>query len=276
MNELSADELNHIVLHELAHLQRWDDWTNLAQQIVKALLFFHPAAWWIEKRAALEREIACDDAVLAETSRPRAYAECLAHLAEKSFVHRSLAMAQAALGRVRQMSTRVARILDQNRPASSSMIWRPTAALVTVFAIGCGAWLSRTPKLLAFEDHGSAAPLATMASGRAPEIKQADFQQKLVPVQMAGLKLRESRDYRGYSSPRPAALRTKTAASRPKNLIHLAQAKSSPPPVTETMWIVVESQNSVANRPVLQIEMLRVTILHVTAADSPSRTPRKI
>jgi hypothetical protein len=90
---------------------------------------------------------------------------------------------------------------------------------------------------------------------------------------MAALKLRESRK---HSAPQPPVVRTKAAASRPKNLIHLAQAKSSPPPVTETMWIVVESQNSVANRPVLQIEMLRVTILHVTAADSPSRTPRKI
>src|SRR5271166_807759 len=78
MQELSSDELNQILLHELAHLRRYDDWTNLAQKLVKALFFFHPAVWWIEKQVALEREMACDDAVLAETS-PRAYAECLAH-----------------------------------------------------------------------------------------------------------------------------------------------------------------------------------------------------
>ena len=100
--ELSSSELNQVVLHELAHLRRWDDWTNLAQQIIRALLFFHPAVWWIGKKAELEREMACDDAVLAETESPRAYAECLAHLAERSFVQRSLALAQAAIGRFHQ------------------------------------------------------------------------------------------------------------------------------------------------------------------------------
>src|SRR5215471_371364 len=61
LKELSTDEVNQILVHELAHLRRWDDWTNLAQQIVKAVFFFHPAVWWIDKKAALERESACDD-----------------------------------------------------------------------------------------------------------------------------------------------------------------------------------------------------------------------
>src|SRR3974390_2040686 len=104
MQDLSSAELNQVLLHELAHLRRHDDWTNLAQKIVKALLFFHPAVWWIERNASLEREMACDDAVLGETLAPRAYAECLAHLAENSLVRRSLALAQGALGRVHQVS----------------------------------------------------------------------------------------------------------------------------------------------------------------------------
>lgn len=272
MKELSADDLNHVVLHELAHLQRWDDWTNLAQQMVKAVLFFHPAVWWIEKKAALEREIACDDAVLAETSRPRDYAECLARLAEKSFAHRTLAMAQAALGRVRQMSTRVARILDGNRSTASAMMWRPVASAVAVFAIGCGVWLSRSPKLLAFEGKPSTTQAVAVTSAFIPASNQPEFKQGSVPVQMVGLKFRESRDHMNYH---PTAVRAKARASRQKNLIHSVVAKSSPP-ITETMWIVVESQESVANRPVVQIEMLRVTILHVTAADSIPRIPRKI
>ena len=45
----AAAELNTILLHELAHLGRWDDWTNLAQKVLGALLFFHPAVWWIKK-----------------------------------------------------------------------------------------------------------------------------------------------------------------------------------------------------------------------------------
>ena len=71
MQELSTLELNAILLHELAHLRRRDDWTNLIQKIVGALLFFHPAVWWIEKKLALEREMACDDLVLATRRRVR-------------------------------------------------------------------------------------------------------------------------------------------------------------------------------------------------------------
>jgi beta-lactamase regulating signal transducer with metallopeptidase domain len=151
LQELSPAELNQVLVHELAHLRRWDDWTNLTQKIVKAVLFFHPAVWWIERRVTLEREMACDEAVLAETASPRAYAECLAHLAEKSFLRRTILMAQAAVGRVSQTSLRVAHILDVNRPAATTRVWKPAVSLVAVFAVACLAWLARTPQLVSFE-----------------------------------------------------------------------------------------------------------------------------
>ncbi|HEY4762356.1 MAG TPA: M56 family metallopeptidase [Candidatus Sulfotelmatobacter sp.] len=165
MQELSPDELNQILLHELAHFGRWDDWTNLAQKIVKALFFFHPAVWWIEKRVSLEREMACDDAVLAETASPRAYAECLANLAEKTLLHRSIALAQSALGRIRQTSLRVAQILDVNRAPVTARAWKPAVSLVAGFALVCALGISRTPRLIAFADHP--APLIPTFSPKA-------------------------------------------------------------------------------------------------------------
>ncbi len=156
VNELSPADLNQVLLHELAHLRRYDDWTNLAQQIVKALLFFHPAVWWIERKISLAREMACDDAVLAETASPRAYAECLAHLAEKSFLRRSLALAQAAVGRIRHTSLRVAQILDVNRTAGKRQAWKPAVALVGAFAMLCAVGIARAPRLISFADRVSA------------------------------------------------------------------------------------------------------------------------
>jgi len=174
LQELSPQELNQILLHELAHLHRWDDWTNLAQKLVKALFFFHPAVWWIERQVSLEREMACDDAVVAETASPRAYAECLAHLAEKTLLQRTLvqpsvaqrsaALAQAALGRIRQTSLRVAQILDGNRRTGTAN-WKPAVSFVAAFAIACVAWISKAPRLIAFQD-SEAAPFVSPAVAR--------------------------------------------------------------------------------------------------------------
>ena len=161
LRELSPVELNAVLLHELAHLRRRDDWTNLAQRIVRALLFFHPAVWWIGHSLSLEREMACDDFVLASNPNPRAYAQCLVSVAEKSFLRRSFSLAQAAVGRMRQTTQRGARILDANRPGATR-VWKPALALIAAFSAVCLISLPRAPRLVAFEErspHVSASAL---------------------------------------------------------------------------------------------------------------------
>jgi beta-lactamase regulating signal transducer with metallopeptidase domain len=156
--QLSAKEIELVVLHELAHLRRWDDWTNLAQKIVKAIFFFHPAVWWIENRLTLEREMACDDIVLAQTASPRAYASSLISFAEKMHNARGLALAQALVSRMHQMSLRVAQILDAKRP-SRTRLWKPVLALsagMLTMVLGAAPYV---PKFVAFQDApGTARP----------------------------------------------------------------------------------------------------------------------
>jgi len=144
-----AQELKYIILHELAHLRRRDDWSNLAQQLVRSLFFFLPSVWWIERRLALDREMACDDAVLAHSGTPQGYAECLARVAERSFLRRQLALAQAAVARLRQLTQRVARILDPNRKAAQpGHLWRPAIpAVITVAGLFVLSG-SQTPQLI--------------------------------------------------------------------------------------------------------------------------------
>jgi len=146
-----AEELKYILLHELAHLSRRDDWTNLAQKILKALLFFLPSVWWIERRLSLDREMACDDAVLVHSGTLHGYAECLAHVAERSFLRKQIALAQAAVGRVRQLTARVTRILDPERPRASQL-WKPAVPVVMVVALLCAVPASFTPELIGFAD----------------------------------------------------------------------------------------------------------------------------
>jgi beta-lactamase regulating signal transducer with metallopeptidase domain len=147
--ETDPEELKYIVLHELAHLRRRDDWTNLAQKIVKAALFFHPGIWWIERRLSLDREMACDDAVLAQSGSPKGYAQCLARVAQKSFLRRQIALAQAAVSRVRQLSLRVAQILDVQRPRTTRL-WKPAIPMVTVMAVLCAFSTTYLPQLVSF------------------------------------------------------------------------------------------------------------------------------
>ena len=151
LRELSQAELNAVVLHEVAHLRRWDDWTNLAQKILRALFFFHPAVWWVENRLSLEREMACDDMVLSQTANPRAYAECLVSLAEKNLLRRGIALAQAAVGRMRQTSLRVLQILDARR-SNSAVIWKPAPWVIAGFSVACLCTAAHAPRLVAFGD----------------------------------------------------------------------------------------------------------------------------
>jgi beta-lactamase regulating signal transducer with metallopeptidase domain len=150
LRELSPAELNVILLHEFAHLRRGDAWTNLLQKFVRAVFLFHPAVWWIERRLSLEREMACDDQVLAETANPHGYAKCLIALLEKSVARRGWAMAQAAVHHAREASLRLARILDAGR-ADTRNLWKPALGFVGAFSVLCLMVLPRAPQFVAFE-----------------------------------------------------------------------------------------------------------------------------
>jgi beta-lactamase regulating signal transducer with metallopeptidase domain len=173
LRELSPSDLNVVLLHEFAHLRRGDDWTNLIQKIVGALFFFHPAVWWIENQLSVEREMACDDAVLAETANPRGYAGCLISLLEKSLAHQQAAnanagsdgwsMAQAVVSRAREASLRLAQILDANRP-KATRVWTPALSLVSAFSLVCLVALPHAPQFVAFDRGDSVVTSTVMTS----------------------------------------------------------------------------------------------------------------
>jgi beta-lactamase regulating signal transducer with metallopeptidase domain len=161
LRDMAPQELNAILLHEYAHLARHDSWTNLLQKFVRAVFFFHPAMWWIDRRLSLEREMACDDYVLAETQNPRAYAECLLALLERNFARRGWALAQAAVHHAREATLRMSQILDANRP-KGRRVWKPAIALVGAFFFACVTVLPETRQLVqvapaAYQIHENAA-----------------------------------------------------------------------------------------------------------------------
>jgi beta-lactamase regulating signal transducer with metallopeptidase domain len=141
--EASGDELEQVLRHELAHVARWDDWGNLAQQAIQAALFFHPAVWWISRRLSLEREIACDDQVLEASRRPRDYALTLANVACRMNQGRDL-LAPGVSNNHSQLQQRITMILNTHRDRSPRLarsllgVFTTATAILAVLAIDAG------------------------------------------------------------------------------------------------------------------------------------------
>ncbi len=79
---LSEEQLQLVVVHELAHIQRLDPFVNVFQISVETLLFYHPAVWWLNKRIRAEREHCCDDVAVSLCGNPVEYARALTLMEE--------------------------------------------------------------------------------------------------------------------------------------------------------------------------------------------------
>lgn len=142
LRELDDEELDRIIVHEWAHVQRRDDTARLIQMCVRVLVGFHPAVWWIDRQLEIEREVACDDRVVEITGAAKAYAASLTKLATMPCASPNLALAPGAFS-ASPLTTRVLRLLDGRRNRSTERsflaLTLATPALLTV-AIGMASF----------------------------------------------------------------------------------------------------------------------------------------
>jgi bla regulator protein blaR1 len=260
LHSLSGDELKVIVLHELAHLRRWDDWTNLAQKFVKALFFFHPAVWWIDSRLALEREIACDDMVLEQTTNPRTYATSLVSIAEKVIAEkmrrgRALALAQSALGRVREVSQRVAQILDTKR-VRTNRGWRPALAMIGMLSVVTFGAMPYAPELISFQNQiepvmsAASESVTSLPIKATPVVFKQPVNRTQNPVRRASSNTRTNS--RAVVIPAKATLRNK---NRPKVMMAKVSYRSTP---SDTFLALHSSQFDESESSVWTLTVWRV------------------
>lgn len=134
LDQLTEEEFEQVALHEWAHLQRWDDWSNLFQRLAEAIFFFHPAVWWAGRQMNREREMACDEWVVWRTRQPRSYAACLARLVELNVQARALLVAPGMAASKERLFERVKRLLDQRRPITAHL--SKTGLLTIVLVLG--------------------------------------------------------------------------------------------------------------------------------------------
>jgi GWxTD domain-containing protein len=125
-----------LLAHELAHIRRHDYLANILQNIAEAVLFYHPAVWWISTQIRAERELCCDDLAVAASGDPLTYAQALAELESQQQARRTLAVA-ANSG---PLVNRIRRLLE---PAHTTANKLPAAgaawAMVLFWLAGIGA-----------------------------------------------------------------------------------------------------------------------------------------
>jgi bla regulator protein BlaR1 len=111
ISHLPPDQVETILLHELAHIRRKDYLINLLQSCAETIYFFNPALIWISSLLREEREACCDDMVVACTRHKSSYLEALVSFQEYALSSNGYAMALGGeknylLNRVKRLLTR--------------------------------------------------------------------------------------------------------------------------------------------------------------------------
>jgi beta-lactamase regulating signal transducer with metallopeptidase domain len=147
--ELTPVELDHVLLHELAHLARRDDWTNLLTRLAWAIAALHPVAAFALRRIDHERELACDDWVVSATGAARPYAASLARLFELCANQRRVLLASGIADGGSQLGNRIAALLGRGREFNarvSAIRVSFCTAVLLLFVVAA----SRAPAWMAF------------------------------------------------------------------------------------------------------------------------------
>lgn len=256
IEELSVNELRQVIVHEMEHLRRHDDWTNLLQKIALILFPLNPALLWVERRLCAERELACDDRVLHSGSGRKAYALCLTHLAQHSMLRSGYALVLGAWERRPELVRRVQRILSQpTRGMNRNVSYAVTGSLVAG-AFGCALTLAHAPQLVRF------APALQQARTLAP-INPKDlglegtpqFVRATLPTRVLNHTTRQparTQDRRSTSNAqrpvRALQVVARPARRRRAPASQLAQLRTPPPP-TGTLLVMTEEWNDNTQSP---------------------------
>jgi beta-lactamase regulating signal transducer with metallopeptidase domain/protein involved in polysaccharide export with SLBB domain len=156
LTELSPQQIEALLLHELAHIRRHDYLINLLQTAVETLLFYHPAAWWVGQKIRQEREHCCDDLAAAHCGR-LIYARALAAMEEM----RAVLVPAPALGSdggnlLRRIERLVAPPMARSWPPRT----RPLAVIAIAILASAGVWVTTSGGAAHAEDGAHPAHIA--------------------------------------------------------------------------------------------------------------------
>jgi GWxTD domain-containing protein len=193
---LPTGQVEAILIHELAHIRRYDYAVNLLQGFVEGLLFYHPAVWWISHVVRAERENCCDDMVVAHCADTRAYVAALAALEQNRTITGEAVL--AATGG--NLMKRIHRLLEEPSPTHRSRTHRSVAPAIAVglLLIAAAGSMQAVSASLTMVNAGRIARIAVAPAAAAPSQSAADSRTAVNANRIA----------RFAATPAPAVLRT--------------------------------------------------------------------
>ncbi len=168
-SSLEPAALESIVRHELAHLERFDDWLGLLQRLVLAVAGLHPAVRWISRQIDTEREAACDRRVVEQTGDPHRYARALTTVAElMAGVGRSPRMAPGAVMAGAGLHARVVRLLCGKSEPSPGRVRVTAVVTLTTLALAVAGVAALPPLVVIGSRDAPVEALGRLVAGPLP------------------------------------------------------------------------------------------------------------
>ncbi len=127
---LPQDEIEAVLLHELAHIRRKDYIINMMQAVAELLFFFNPAVTWLSAAIRDERENCCDDIALSHVKSRKQFVKALVSFQEYNIT--SADYAATFPGRKNHLLNRVKRIITNNNKTLTHMEKFLLAACIVV------------------------------------------------------------------------------------------------------------------------------------------------
>ncbi len=163
---LPVEHIHALLAHEIAHIRRLDYLASMLQSIAEAVLFYHPAVWWISEQMRAERELCCDDIAVAVGGDVLTYARALAELESRQPPRLKPALAAnggSLVNRIRRLvEPESARERGNNLPGPGAA-W----AMILLWSAGVGVsavHAAQAPVIVPHPVALSPDPLPTMAS----------------------------------------------------------------------------------------------------------------
>ena len=140
LNALPQNEVEAILLHELAHIKRNDFIINLLQQFVEIVFFFNPAVLWVSSLIKNERENCCDDIAIDVTQDKKMFIHALVAFQE---YNAGLSYTTTFAGQKNHLLNRVKRIITNNNKTLNNM---EKLILASGIILTCLATVAFSPK----------------------------------------------------------------------------------------------------------------------------------